>query len=181
MIGVPNPWVIVAALVALAAAGAGGSYVGWKMRDADAQKERVAVANARAQEAAVAAKKIKDLEERNRAEEAQHATELAVIGAEHEQKEQALEDRRRRDVAAARDGALKLRVPGACPVQPGGGEPNQVAAGAVQHPAATGELPGPIAAALLELANDADQVVGDLNECLAVVAADRAGPKGTTP
>lgn len=125
----------------------------------------------------VAQKRIADLER-------EHAEKLALIGQIYQKEFQHAEEIRRTDVARARDGSLRLRVPGTlCPGSAG----EAAAAAAGGDGAAAGELPGPIAASLLELAHDADQVAHQLAYAQSVIEAQRqtcnaAQPtEGTTP
>jgi prophage endopeptidase len=70
------------------------------------------------------------------------------------------------------DGSLRLTVPGACP----GGDPAAAPAGGSGggDGRASADLPRPIAAALLDLGDEADAVVRQLTACQAVVRAERA-------
>ena len=100
--------------------------------------------------------------EAERLKEHKRAETLAAIGATHEQEKADLEKRRRADVAAARAGALKLRVANACPASNAG---ETSAAPGVGNDATTAELPREITEDLLGLANDADEVVTQLGAC----------------
>lgn len=102
--------------------------------------------------------------------EREHAEKLALIGQVYQKEFQHAEELRRTDVARARDGALRLRVPGTLCPSPAG-EAGPAAAGG--DGPAQGELPGPIAADLLELAHDADQVARQLTAAQAVIEAQR--------
>jgi prophage endopeptidase len=173
-----NPWVLLgiagtwlASLVA----------VGFWQHDAGATA-RDAYWQARDNEALVAANTtIERLNNEARETERARALQLFRIGENHAAEKDAAERRRRDDVANARSGALKLRVAGACPARSGDG-----AAAASAAPAGggdgstTAELPGEVTAALLDLANDADQVVRQLTACQATVLT-YLDPKGASP
>jgi hypothetical protein len=124
-------------------------------------KENVALANAN-----------REIEKLRKSEQ-DSADRLASIGDQHAKEKEDLEAQRRRDVDAARSGALKLRVPGGCPASRQG---EATATPGGSDDATTGELPGAVAAALLGLANDADEVVKQLAACQAVVMEDRRAP-----
>lgn len=98
----------------------------------------------------------------------EHAKLLGQLEADYKKEKEDAEARRIRDVAAARSGALRLRVPGTlCPAADGA----TVGAPSGSDGAASGELPGPVAADLFALVHDADQVVRQLTACQAVVRA----------
>lgn len=160
----PNPWVIVAALVALAVAGAGGGYVGWKMRDADAQKDRVTWERAMKDEAVQAGNEIDRAQRAARAAEHQAAIDAATDATHYQKVIDDAHALRDRDVAAARAGDIRLRVPGGCrPVQANtGGGTASAASGPGDHGAADAELPPAVAGDLTELAEDANAVVQQL-------------------
>ena len=161
---IANPWVIVAALIALAASGAGGGYVGWKMRDADAEKDRVAWERAMKDEAVQAGNEIDKAQRAARAAEQQAAMEAATDAAHYQKVIDDAHALRDRDVAAARAGALRMHVPGGCrPVQADGG------GGGAAPPsrpgsdgAADAELPAAVAGDLAGLMDDADAIVRQL-------------------
>ncbi len=166
-----NPWIIVGFLVALIAVGAGGYLKGehdgttaekavWQKRDND----ELRTANAR----------ILELEEQARSEERRHAEELAAISAGFEKEKANAAIQKDRDVAAARAGALSLRIHSPCK-DPGGSEGSAASAPASERDgAATIELPREVTANLFALADDADEVVKQLTACQAVIKADRA-------
>ena len=124
---------------------------GWDKRDAISKKAQAA-----------AEKKARD-------DEAAHDKRLTDIGTHYKKEFEDAEIRRKADVDAARRGALRLRIPGAvCPVVPGA-----AASPSRSDGEASAELPGPVAADLLTLAHDADEVVRQLASCQAVVESDR--------
>lgn len=167
---IPNPWVILGVVLAwIASLGAVGVW----QNKAGHTDERVAWQGKENSELVAANRKIADLENAARAMEQQHAATVAAIGEQHAKDREALEVQREHDVAAARDGALKLRIAGACKrpdpspaaetrPSPGGGDDST-----------TGELPRAVAADLFALADDADLVAKQLGACQAVVKADR--------
>lgn len=114
------------------------------------------------------------LEEAARAQELKKAEELDVIAKNH-QKEIANEKRQKdTDVAAARSGALVLRIPSPCQGA-GGDQASPASAGAgLSDGGATAELPREITANLFALADDADAVVRQLGQCQAVIRSDRS-------
>lgn len=106
------------------------------------------------------------VERRIRDLEREHAEKLALIGQHYQKEFTNAEALRIADVARARDGALRLRVPGTfCP------GPNSQAATAAggSDGAQAGELPGPVAADLLQLSHDADQVARQLAYAQSVI------------
>lgn len=170
----PNPWLIVAALIALAVAGAGGGYIGWKMRDADAQKDRVAWEKTRKDEAVQAANAIDKAQRAARASEQNAATEAAIQAADYQKEIQDAQDKARHDVAAARAGAVRMRIPGGCrAVQAhGGGSAPAPAGGPGDHGSADAELPPAVGGDLAELADDADAFTRQLTAAQARIRFD---------
>ena len=133
---------------------------GYARAHAECQKREDAAREAYERELAAA-------KQRNHDIEATHQAEMAVIGADYEKALQDSNDQRARDVAAARDGSIRLRVAAACPAR--GSPAAQTAASPAGSDApGTAELPGPVAADLLGLADDADAVVRKLTACQAV-------------
>lgn len=121
-------------------------------------------------------RRAKEAEDRNKAQEQQQATELAVAGENYATQLHEVQAQRDRDVAAARSGALKLRVAGMCPRASG----DRPAAEASIAPARSdgaegGELPAETTRRLFELADDADATVKQLTACQAIVNIDRKG------
>lgn len=173
---IPNPYILLAVVLAWAASLVG---VGWWQRH-DGAAATVAAYEKRDNEALVAANAaIDQLNREARATEKAHTEQLATIGDHYATEFQVLEARRRRDVDAARDGAIRLRVAGACPPG-GGGAAEAPAAAAGRDGAQDAELPRAVTADLLALADDADAVVAQLTACQAVIVSDR-NPKGATP
>lgn len=160
----PNPWLIVAALIALAAAGAGGGYVGWQMRDAGAQRDRVAWEKTRKEEAVQAATEIDKAQRAARAAEQRAASDAASDAAHYQRVIDDAHAQRDRDVAAARAGAIRMRVSGGCrAVQAdGGGSAAPPAAGSGDHGSTDAELPPETTGNVLGIGDDADAVVNQL-------------------
>lgn len=185
MPGLTNPWVIVAALIALAAAGSGGGYVGWKMRAADAEKDRVAWEKTRKEEAVQAANEIDRAHREARAAEQRAAMDAASDAVHYQRVIDDAHAQRDRDVAAARAGAVRMRVPGGCRAvqtdQGRGGAPAPERPG--DHGPADAELPREVAADLAGLADDADDVVRQLAAAQQRLLFDQAhcGPVRTSP
>jgi|GEM_PF-3747199 len=157
-------WVIVGALIVSSylAGNLKGHNAGYKEGiDVGAQHE---IAQAKENAKAVIA-----LDAKNRKLEQDHAMELAKLGAQYAQNLKTAKARHDADVAAARAGAIRLSIPSGCADANGG------AAGAAAGPAPGGDgqartdLPGEITADLLTLANDADEVVGQLSACQGVI------------
>lgn len=153
---------VIAAIAGVALVGAG-----WWWHSSRVDK---AVDAALAAQAAVYTAQLLEAEEKARQVERAHLERLATIGAAYQKEFQHAETIRRADVERARDGALRLRVPGT--LCPGPGPEAGPAAGRGDG-AAPGELPGPLAAALLELAHDADRNTRQLAACQAVIESDR--------
>lgn len=154
--------------VLAAAAGAAVLFGAWWWHtsrvDAAVEEALTAERNRLTAELLVAERRIHDLER-------QHAETLALLGQHYQKEFQDAEARRKADVAAARDGALRLRVPGTLCPGPGG---EAAAAAGGSDGAAGGELPGAVAADLLELVHDADRNARQLAACQAVIRAQIA-------
>lgn len=165
-----NPWLIVGLLVAWIASLAG---VGFWQREDGRTAERVAWEKRESSELREANAEIDRLHTEARAKERAHAGQMAAVGINYQEGLLHAEDVRRRDLAAVRAGALRLRVPAACPGAGAGGASAPGAAAGGGDGVAPGELPGPLAAALLDLAHDADGVAEQLAACQAVIRADR--------
>jgi hypothetical protein len=161
-----NPWVLLGVgLVWLASLVGVGAW----QREDGATAERTTWQAKENKEITAANAAIERLNREARASEAEHAEQIAAIGAAHEADREAFEKRRRQDVADARSGALRLRVPGGC-TSPGGSAPSTPAAPTGSgNDAAGGELPTEIAANLFELVADADANTRQLTACQAVV------------
>lgn len=105
---------------------------------------------------------------RFRKKEQDAAAAIAALGEAHASNLEALEVRRRADVAAARSGALKLRIPASfCPDR--GGVPDPAAPATGSNETQTVELPRDIGADLYALADDADEVATILGACQATI------------
>jgi hypothetical protein len=144
-----NPWVILAAVAFYLASLAGVGY--WQREDGAASTK--AAYEARDNKALTAAnEKIVELENHNRQVENDHAEMIAAIGEAHEKDRNALEALRIRDVAAARDGAIKLRDPGAKPAACGNPAAQDPAPAAERDVAKAGELSREAVGFLLGLA-----------------------------
>jgi len=165
-----NPYLIAGLLAAwIASLGA----VGWWQNSAGRTAEKVSWQQRDNDELRAANARIHDLEEEARSEEQRHAISLANISSEFQKDLADAKVTKERDLAAARAGALSLRIPSPCK-GPSGGEPAETAAGTGGRNAAEGtELPREITAGLFELADDADEVVRQLTACQKVVADDR--------
>lgn len=168
-----NPWVLLAVgvLWALSLAGVGK----WQRADGRSA-ERVEWQAERIKLQAEWADKLTKAEDGARAQERAHVDAMAAIGANYAKGLHDAEKIRARDVAAARDGALVLRLPSSiCGSGPGGAGPAGASAGRIDDPEGV-KLPRAIAADLLSLAGDADQVADQLRACQAIVLSDRKEP-----
>lgn len=165
-----NPWLIlaVAILWGLSVAASATKWASLKVAEVRAEylvRDNKALAEANA--------KITALNDAARATEARRVAEMSALATNYSKGFRDAEAQRQRDVAAARDGSLVLRIP-ASACGPGGGEaaaPRPAASGG--DGATTTELPGALTADLLALAGEADQVVLQLTACQAIVTADR--------
>jgi hypothetical protein len=173
---IPNPWVILGIVLTWVASLAAVGL--WQRHDATAACEAKHLAQDNAALTAANAT-IERLNREARQTEQEHAATLAAIGATYAHEREDLEVRRRADVAAARDGALRLRIPSSSPAPSRSGAPEDTAPAAGSHDPAQGELPGAVAADLLALADDADIVATQLTSCQAVVLSYQ--PKGGDP
>lgn len=165
-----NPWLIVGlGLVWLASLWGVGSW----QRGEGRTTERLAWQERENKALAEANVEIKRLTDEARATEHRRVDEMTTLAVNYDKGFRDAEDRRRRDVDAARAGALVLRIPSsACGA--GAGEARPPGAAAAGGDGSEGiELPRPIAADLLDLANDADQVADQLRACQAIVTNDR--------
>lgn len=165
-----NPWVIlgIAVMWALSLLGVGK----WQRADGRAA-ERVEWQERDNKELADANATIKRLNDEARATEEKRAADMNVIATNYAKGYENAEARRRRDVAAARDGALVLRIPASACGSGGGetGPPRPAAAGGDGAPAI--ELPRAVTADLFALADDADQVADQLRSCQQIAINDR--------
>jgi hypothetical protein len=136
-----------------------------------------------AQDKAEYDKKKSELEEKALQKERAWSELLAGIDSRHQKEIRDAETRRRNDIAAARSGSIKLRDPGATECRPAGGGAGSAVAAApgVGDAKERGELPREAPSFLsarateflIDLANEADEVVAQLGQCQAVVEADR--------
>lgn len=113
------------------------------------------------------AQALNEANERNRKLERDHDARVAAIGDDYAKQVADLEARRARDIANARAGALRLRVPNACPAAPGAGGVQAPAEGS--HGATDGELSGAPVEDLASLAADADRNTAQLTACQQVI------------
>lgn len=165
-----NPYVII---------GIGAAWVlslgavGWWQNSAGHTEERAAWQKRENTELVTANAAIKRLEEEARDTERRHAEDLNEISTGYQKELVNAKAQKDRDVAAARAGALSLRIPSPCKGADGG-QAGTATTGAGGRDAAAGtELPREVTAGLFELADDADEVVRQLTACQAVVSADR--------
>ncbi len=157
-------WIVVAALVA-SALFAGGAYersVGYKEGIDVGAKELQAQAKANA-------KAVVALDQKYRKQEQTQAAELAAQGVEYEKNLKVAQDIRDRDVANARSGALKLRIPSNCRSADAGKLPDTPSPSSGGNDSATIELPATVTGRLYALADDADSVVNQLSACQTVI------------
>lgn len=173
----PNPWVILGVAIVW---GLSLFAVGKWQRADGATAERVAWQDRENEELRAANELIGVLNNHARALEQKHAEEMAAIGAKHAKEMADAEAIRRRDQAAIRDGALKLRIASSriCPGGSASGETGP--APGERDGAATVELPQQITSDLFDLANDADQVADQLRACQGVIQSDRRGSAHST-
>lgn len=167
----PNPWILLAFVLALIAAGLGGEYDG---NARGVNSERVAWQAKANKELTDANAKILQLENDARAKEQAHAAALDNIATNYEQELQHAENTRKADVAAARSGALRLRDPGATAQQTCGSATGQTATSASGRDGQAGsELSPELAEFLVSEADRADAITKQLGACQAVIVADR--------
>jgi prophage endopeptidase len=165
-----NPWLLlgvgIAWLASLAAVGT------WQREDG-ALAEKTAWQAKEVAELAAANAEIQRLQAAATRDHRQHELRLAAVDTELSKSRRSLEERTRNDRRAARDGSERLRIPGACPPANVDREAAATPAPGRSDGAADAELPGPLAAALHDLANEADAIVEQLTACQAVVLSDR--------
>lgn len=156
----PNPWLILGVVLAwVASLGVVGV---WQNKAGHTAEKVITQAKENAQLVA-ANKEI----ERLRKVEQVGAAQIITIGDDHAQHVAALKAQQARDLANARSGALKLRIPNACSPAIGAG---QVPASTPSGNGAAGtELPAEITGRLFDLANDADRNTLQLTACQQVV------------
>lgn len=163
---------VLMAIVAISAAVAFGAYersIGFREGiEVGAQRE---IDQSKANANAVIA-----LDAKNRKDEKSHQDQVDAIGVQHDAEINGVKDQAARDVAAARAGAIKLSVPSTCNAdRSAAAKATDSGAGEVATVPRT-ELPTEVTANLLKLANDADQVVSDLNECRKILTSERKAP-----
>lgn len=179
-----NPWMLlgIAVVWGLSLLGVGK----WQRADGRTA-ERVVWQEREVKRANASAKLIGALQSEARAEEALRNEQMNVIATNYGKGYEDAEVRRRRDVAAARDGTLVLRLPASACSGSGSGSvasPRSAAglgngSAPLELPGATGGgvLPPAITADLYALADDADQVAGQLRACQQIILNDRKDPK----
>lgn len=118
--------------------------------------------------------KIAELTQKARQQEADWQTKFAQIGVDYANDLKASEDQRAADVAAAKSGALKLRVAGGCNASGGSSIAQASSSPSRSDSPGVCELPPETTANLLALADDADRVVRKLTRCQEIVKADRS-------
>jgi hypothetical protein len=121
-----------------------------------------------------------ELEERAAEKERAWSELLAGIDSRHQKEIRDAETRRRNDVSAARRGAIRLRDPGGSSCSTAGGN----AGSSTASPSGVGDakegsyLSRAATEFLLDLVNEADEVVVQLWHCQAIIEADRhANPR----
>ena len=142
-------------------------------RNFQQEKDDAKYAEERKEQARVNAEAIAKLDAKYRALEAKSKADLQAIGEKHEQDLKDAKARRDRDVAAARAGALRLSIPSNCPNPDRSSMPNAGPSASLGDAEARTDLPPEITASLFAIADDADELVGQLTACQAVVEADR--------
>lgn len=156
----PNPWVLlgVAVVWALSLLAVGS----WQREDGKTSERAACLAKENA--ALAAANKEID---RLRGVEKALGAQLITIGSDHADNLSKLEAQRQRDIANARAGALRLRIPAsACTSAAGASASAQVSNGETG-----GELPPEITGRLFDLAADADRNTLQLGACQSVITS----------
>ena len=167
----PNPYVILALLVALGLSLAGVGY--WQRSDGETA-ERSAWQGRENAELVAANGKVKTLEEGARKAEQDKAAALAAISTDYERKLSDANKQRAADAVAVLAGSLRLRDPSSPGLRACGSLPTEAAAGTGQRDGgAAGELSAAASGFLLGLANEADDVSRQLAACQRVVIEDR--------
>jgi hypothetical protein len=161
----PNPWIIVGVLVALALAGFGGERLGERLND-QAWQKREATINATAA-AQITAKNSALL-----AAEHKRATEINNVAEMYEdqlkEKDNALVAARN----AAKSGGLFVHT--ACPAIGGNALPDAAPGASGRDGQALARLSDADAEFFITEASRADAIVAQLRACQALIAADRA-------
>ena len=171
---IANPYVILALLVAWLASTAAVGY--WQRHDGAAQV-MVACQRTQAAESARATVAIQAAQTAARASEQKYDAGLTTISTTYQQELSHAQAQHAADLAAIRNGALRLRVqyPAAAAVRPGDGSASTTAATSGGRDGSQGtDLPGSVAVDLLALADDADNIARQLAACQAVIVQDRA-------
>ena len=159
-------WLLIA-LAVIAALFAGAVYE----REQQREKDVAEFAKERAAQAKVNQDAIAALDAKYRKAEQDHQAAVTQIGVDYAQKLADATDQRNKDVAAARAGALKLRIPPGNPNDSSAPKTGGSSGGG--NGAEGGELPQQVTSDLYALADDADQVAKQLSACQAVITADR--------
>lgn len=148
----------------VAAAVALGAWLIWSTAFAAGVAERDAAWLARDNaELRAANAKIARLNREAREKESQHQQALAAVSAGYQEDLKHAEDQKRRDVAAARAGTVRLRdALATCNATRGSGARESIAAAGGRDAAAGAELSPAATEFLLGLANDADAVARQL-------------------
>jgi len=152
-----NPYLILAGVAAALGIAAGGFYAGSEWTQGKQAKKDV-----------IALKALNEEIERLRAKERENVEKTAKAATDHAAKVKALRKEYDAENASLRDGTLRLRVP-VSDCQPSetspapGGSPSGT----------TAELHPKTAAALFDLANEADEVVLQLQLCQRIAKDDR--------
>lgn len=161
---------ILGAIIAVALIGYYNHHVNGLIDEA-VSKERTLWQAQAAKDREAATNKIAEITQRERAKEQASTAIINAQAAKHQKEIQDEKDQRRRDVAAARSGALKLRDPGtttsACAGSSRTGPPATTAS--QRDGASLTELSAEATEFLLELANDADAVARQLTSAQAVI------------
>lgn len=183
LVGLPQLLVGLAILAAIAAIVYGVTAY---LDDVDAkgytrgQKETAAAYEKRdSEKLAKATARVKELEDQVRAQERQHAVQLAGISAQYQEDLANVEKAKRDFVAGVHSGRIRLLDPGAaagprCPGGSGGAPGETAAAAGGRDGPAPGELSREAAEFLLGLASEADALVKQLTACQRVVVQDRS-------
>lgn len=166
-----NPYAIIAALI-LWAASIGG--VGYWQNHAGHTAERVAWQQKDNEELRKANASILALEESARDSEQKHAQEMSTIGNDFEKEKQDAKRKTDATLAALHAGTIVLRDPYTSSLHPAGSKTGQaVTTASGSDGGTTAKLSDESAGFLLNLSGEADEVVGQLTACQAVIRSDR--------
>ena len=113
------------------------------------------------------------LKAQNAAKESEWQTKITEAGVQYANDLKDQQDQATADVAAARSGALKLRVRSSCMQASDRGSTQTSSDSGQPQAAGTCELPAEVTGRLFELANDANRVANKFNACLAILQAER--------